>query len=981
MWEVGTGVESTTPAQHQDLALTRPTHAIISISPKKKRGASGGAKGKGKAGGAKSATAASSDAPASSAPSFQDWGALPAPMLSCLDVRLFNCAPIADRPVSNANAAGQPAPHQNGQAHPAAATRGVNKAWHATAKLTALLKWTPLAQALAGPPAELQDIAESVEHLYVTVPAGELVGGSLAAVQERLEGRLREHWPALTTVTWQVLDVVGKLTWAISQGMAWWKAEQPQGFHSSCLPGCPNMLLTSPMVLDSVVLNERSLAVSVGDMYNCMLTVEFEGPLTWRQLIAGVFAAGNKPASAERVAGNLCVTGQPRQGPQPVTIWDSSGMDGIGTMWFACLWSAGPPGSGKYKVVFEIPHQLHQWRDGTSCNDGAALVMALVLALALGARKQEFLQQEQELDEKMAAPPMPDRVDTAAGADAIAQLVRMLRPGSSAEVQRAAVVALQVLALPGTSAITQIGKAGAIPLLVDLLDAGAPPVMQQHATELLGNLAKHKPNGAAMKAAGAIPALMRVLGHGSAPDLRRDAAGALSDLAGAMNVAQLMQLLEPLYPTVLKERTVRKLDELCLHNERNCGAIAEAGAVPQLVRLLGPGFSTTLQCDSCLLLVHLKLWAGQLDPIADAGAITPLVHMLGPESSTAEHICSSLLLTMLTANGTNTKNVDAIVSAGARTPLVRLIAFNTAPTLEQESAAGMLWHLTSPTGDAARGRRLAAAVSAAGGIPPLARLLGPESGAELQVTANATLDRLLVAVSQMKQHQHLVELLAPALPPQLHVKVALHLEAVAAALASLKLNDAAVVAGAKHAIKLLNAHGTPATQPGDAAGALCLLAATATVGDAVAIVKAGALPALARMMHADQPGRVRRFANDAVKALCDWHDVEDASLVAAAGAASVKPLKQLLAFDDSHSSRVVTLMQRAAASALEFLKFDDGIRDAVAGWEWGASGMPTVREVFDLLDTEEFSDESTYNLFFVLFPEWFEESSSDDASG
>jgi hypothetical protein len=140
--------------------------------------------------------------------SVQNWGALPASALATIAANLFSFPPVVPRPTRSAQlaAAGQPAGQvgplrlQRRRKHPAAAMRRVCKAWYAAAVLTALPKWRPLAQALEEPEALLQHIAESVAHLYVTVPAKELVGGSLAHVQERLEGQLREQWLALTTV-------------------------------------------------------------------------------------------------------------------------------------------------------------------------------------------------------------------------------------------------------------------------------------------------------------------------------------------------------------------------------------------------------------------------------------------------------------------------------------------------------------------------------------------------------------------------------------------------------------------------------------------------------------------------------------------------------------------------------------------------------------------------------------------------------------
>ncbi|KAG1671006.1 hypothetical protein FOA52_014248 [Chlamydomonas sp. UWO 241] len=217
------------------------------------------------------------------------------------------------------------------------------KAWHTAARLTALSSGRPLVLALEEPEALLQDISESVAHLCVTVPAGELEEGgsaSLAEVQERLEGQLREHWLSLNTVTWQVLDVDdAQLTWVVSQGLAFWNPEQPEGFCPLRLPSCPNMPLASPMVLDCVVLTERSLFVRVGGLF----TAEFEGLLTWCQLIAGVFAAGNKPASAMLQDAYSNETGQPWQGTQPMRAWDHNYICGFDTMWFrhACRWTPG----------------------------------------------------------------------------------------------------------------------------------------------------------------------------------------------------------------------------------------------------------------------------------------------------------------------------------------------------------------------------------------------------------------------------------------------------------------------------------------------------------------------------------------------------------------------------------------------------------------------------------------------------------------
>ena len=151
-----------------------------------------------------------------------------------------------------------------------------------------------------------------------------------------------------------------------------------------------------------------------------------------------------------------------------------------------------------------------------------------------------------------------------------------------------------------------IARAGAIPLLVDLLQSGGEGA--RCAAAALANLAWKEPdNKVAIAAAGGIAPLVEVVRSGCA-DAKEFAALALGNLA---------------------------------HNDDNAVAIAAAGAIPPLVDLLRSG-SAYAKASAAELLQNLSCNDDNQVAIAVAGAIAPLVALMQSGGKGADYAKSAL---------------------------------------------------------------------------------------------------------------------------------------------------------------------------------------------------------------------------------------------------------------------------------------------------------------------------------------------------
>ena len=101
-------------------------------------------------------------------------------------------------------------------------------------------------------------------------------------------------------------------------------------------------------------------------------------------------------------------------------------------------------------------------------------------------------------------------------------------------------------------------------------------------------------------------------------------------------------------------------------------ALAAAGAIPALVRLLGPGSPAEVQSNAARVLVKLAEDADSMVTIAAAGAIPPLVQLLRPGSSAEVQEMAAGALRVL--SNSNAENRAAITAASVIMNMEQLMA-------------------------------------------------------------------------------------------------------------------------------------------------------------------------------------------------------------------------------------------------------------------------------------------------------------------
>ncbi|KAG1674399.1 hypothetical protein FOA52_012926 [Chlamydomonas sp. UWO 241] len=351
-------------------------------------------------------------------------------------------------------------------------------------------------------------------------------------------------------------------------------------------------------------------------------------------------------------------------------------------------------------------------------------------------QRQEFV--VNELDEIINRGGI-DYLHNIAAAGAIPRLVQLLGPHSTATVQRAAASALCSLAYGHTE--NQSAIAGAIPRLVQLLGCGSAENVQVASAQALANLAAwHAVNQSKIVASGAVPTLVQLLGPESSEDVQQAAADALSDLAAshadnqaaitaAGAIPALANLLGPASFTHVRKTAAWALHNLAADHAQNQAAISTAGAVPPLDLLLGPDSTAEVQQAAANALWNLAALC-----VTAADSIPPLVLLLEPEgSSEVVQTAAARALSFLAAS--HSQNKAAITAAGAIPRLVRLLWPHSAAYV-QRAAADVLCQLADNNVDNQ------ADIAAAGAIPLLLELQGPGSAAPVQQAAGATLHHL-----------------------------------------------------------------------------------------------------------------------------------------------------------------------------------------------------------------------------------------------
>ena len=152
----------------------------------------------------------------------------------------------------------------------------------------------------------------------------------------------------------------------------------------------------------------------------------------------------------------------------------------------------------------------------------------------------------------------------------------------------------------------------------------------------------------------------------------------------------------------------------------NCMAIAKAGAIPRLVEQLRGGGRTSVKAQELAAAVLSYLSATPtraVEAIAAANGIRPLVTMLAGGTPAAQAHAARVLSDMAKASP---RNQAQILSEGAVTPLVALLAKENDPRTKAEAAGALRALCDQPARDAK------GAWPSAGAIKPLVALLNED---------------------------------------------------------------------------------------------------------------------------------------------------------------------------------------------------------------------------------------------------------------
>ncbi|KAG1652284.1 hypothetical protein FOA52_008701 [Chlamydomonas sp. UWO 241] len=176
-----------------------------------------------------------------------------------------------------------------------------------------------------------------------------------------------------------------------------------------------------------------------------------------------------------------------------------------------------------------------------------------------------------------------------------------------------------------------IFSAGAVPPLMKLLRPGSTAQLQ--AAGALGQLAQHAESALSIASAGAIPLLIPLLDPGN-PAAMMVAARAVMHLAqnvdsalGAPAIPPLVQLLSPETPAVLQIAASSVLSMLAI-DKRSRRAIVSAGGIARLVVLLGSEMHG-VQGNAVYALLTFAKSADSAAALVEVGVVPPLLRMVG----------------------------------------------------------------------------------------------------------------------------------------------------------------------------------------------------------------------------------------------------------------------------------------------------------------------------------------------------------------
>ena len=310
---------------------------------------------------------------------------------------------------------------------------------------------------------------------------------------------------------------------------------------------------------------------------------------------------------------------------------------------------------------------------------------------------------------------------------ALDSLTRLLQ-SNSVEVQSAAISTLSGI----TSSVDGIAAAvtaGALPPLVRLLSSKSATV-QDGAATVLSNLASNAAHHVSIAAAGAIAPLVAML-RSSSDAVQRSATAALGNISSARAVQAKVVSAGAVTPlakmlksqsAMVREHALRALGNIS-HHPDSIPQIFAAGAMDSVVSLLKNTLSAAQHESALVILVHLAALPACHAPLIAAGVVPHLIRALSPDSENWQEQCrAALALRNLASEDANRLRV---VAAGAIDPLVKLLTSNSEPA--QDSAAVVLVELIAGKATAADVPVELDLASSVAAVTPLIRLLCSES--------------------------------------------------------------------------------------------------------------------------------------------------------------------------------------------------------------------------------------------------------------
>ena len=292
------------------------------------------------------------------------------------------------------------------------------------------------------------------------------------------------------------------------------------------------------------------------------------------------------------------------------------------------------------------------------------------------------LAEQEKAAAALAALPMTPRAWRAfvSALPALAEVIRQPNSSAAAMREHALGVLLPHIAQFVHADQDQVKEVTAVVIssIVQLLQQSSV-VVQCAAACVLRELSLHPGNLAGMMAAGATGQLVRTLNSAQADFLQAGVAAALANIfSHAVNGAE---------------------------------CIAAAGAVPSLVKLLGPGSREAAKMSAIIVLAGICSIEAHLPSVTAAGAAAPLVVLIKSRSAEIQRE-AAVVTALLAADEGSLLPLFAAGAVGAVVPLLR----HSSPLLQQ-TALVVLGNLSGSV-DASR-----AALISAGAVPRLVEML------------------------------------------------------------------------------------------------------------------------------------------------------------------------------------------------------------------------------------------------------------------